>query len=155
VVGLVGDFLYGLLAGVCCGALNFVTRTPPELSYASPAVVALWGTLRAVANAALAVVALWGGFDLMLRRHLGRPGGGAGELLPRLAVGALLANTSLWWGALAVDLNNALCAVAAVANPFPGWERLGAVDRASADGLALVVYAVAGVLLVLQQAARL
>ena len=58
VVGLLGGFLAGLLQPVCCGPLNFVTRTPPELSYANPAVVALWGTLRAAANAALAVVVL-------------------------------------------------------------------------------------------------
>jgi hypothetical protein len=155
VIGLVGGFLYDLLSGVCCGALNFVTRTPPELSYANPAVLGLGDELRRVANAALVVVAMWGGFDLMVRRHLGLPHADVGELVSRLVAGALLANTSPWWGGLAVDLNNALCAVVGLANPFPAWERLSVLDRASADGIALLVYGVAGVLLVLQQAARL
>jgi hypothetical protein len=155
VVGLFGDFLFDLLSPVCCGALNFVTRTPPELSYANPAVEGLWRAVRAVANGALAVVALWGGVNVMLRHHLGEPYDGAAAVFPRLAVGALLANTSLWWAGLAVDLNNDLAALVGLAAPFPGWERLAAFDRASTDGIAFVVYAVVGVLLVLQQAGRL
>jgi hypothetical protein len=155
VVGLFGDFLFDLLSPVCCGALNFVTRTPPELSYANPAVVGLWRSVRTVANGALAVVALWGGVNVMVRHHLGEPYDGAAALFPRLAVGALLANTSLWWAGLAVDLNNDLAALVGLGAPFPAWERLAALDRASTDGIAFVVYAVVGVLLVLQQAGRL
>jgi hypothetical protein len=155
VVGLLGGFLADLLHPVCCGPLNFVTRTPPELSYANPAVVALWGTFRTVANAALALVALWGGLGLMARRPLGDAHLEVSAVLPRLAVGALLANTSLWWTALAVDLNNGLCALVGSSNPFPGWDRLTVLDRASTDGIALLAYGVVGVLLVLQQAGRL
>jgi hypothetical protein len=88
---------------------NFLTRTPPGASYASPAVVGLWGQVRAVANAALALVVLAGAFHLIAGRQLGAPGYEAGELLPRLAVAALLANTSLAWGGLAIEANNALC----------------------------------------------
>jgi hypothetical protein len=155
VVGLLGDFLFDLLSPVCCGALNFVTRTPPELSYANPAVVGLWRAVRTVANGALAVVALWGGVNVMVRHHLGEPYDGAAALFPRLAVGALLANTSLWWAGLALDLNNDLAGLVGLGAPFPGWERLAALDRASTDGIAFVVYAVVGVLFVLQQAGRL
>ena len=91
----------------------------------------------------------------MARRPLGDVHLEASALLPRLAVGALLANTSLWWTALAVDLNNGLCALVGLGNPFPDWNRLTALDQASTDGIAVLVYAVVGVLLVLQQAGRL
>src|SRR3712207_7791891 len=37
----VADFLYVQLSRVCCGPLNFITRTPAELTYASPAVLGL------------------------------------------------------------------------------------------------------------------
>jgi hypothetical protein len=140
VVGLLGGFLLDLLAPVCCGALNFVTRTPPELSYANPAVLALWGTARAAANASLALVALWGGVLLMAHHQLGLPHFGAAALFPRLAVGALLANTSLWWTALAIELNNGLAGLVGLGDPFPDWQRLTALDRASTDGIALLVY---------------
>jgi len=74
----------------CCDSLNFVTRTPPDLSYASPTVLGLWRASRAIANAALALVVLWGGFNVVVRDHLGSPYHAAMELFPRLALGALL-----------------------------------------------------------------
>jgi hypothetical protein len=154
-VGLVADFLYAQLSRVCCGPLNFITRTPAELTYASPAVLGLWGTLRAVANAALAVVALWGALNLVVREHLGGSYQPAADLFPRLALGALLVNTSRWWAGLAIDLNNALCAVVGLANPFPAWDALPAIDRAAVDAVAFLVYVAVGLLLFLQQLGRL
>src|SRR5438552_1261905 len=109
------------IRGVVDSSMNVVSRTPPEQSYANPTVVALWGLMRTVASAALALVALWGGFNLMAREHLGAPYHEALELLPRLALGLLLANTSLWWGSLLIDANNALCAALGDA-VLPGWE---------------------------------
>jgi hypothetical protein len=63
VVGLFGDFLFDLLSPVCCSALNFVTRTPPELSYANPAVVGLWRSVRTVTNGVLAAVGVDAGLE--------------------------------------------------------------------------------------------
>lgn len=154
-VGLVAGFLFDQLSRVCCGPLNFFTRTPAELSYANPAVVGLWEHLRTVANAALAVLALWGGLGIMMRRHLGTPYPGALELFPRLALGAFAANTSRWWAGRVIDINNGLCEVVGLGNPYPVWDSLTQLDRAAVEVIAFFVYVVAGVLLFFQQLARL
>jgi hypothetical protein len=138
----------------CCDSLNFVTRTPPDLSYASPTVLGLWRASRAIANAALALVVLWGGFNIVVRDHLGSPYRAAMELFPRLALGALLANTSLLWGQLAIDANNALCQALGQAS-LPAWDGAAPWDRAAVALLVGLVYLVMGLLLLLQQLARL
>jgi hypothetical protein len=108
-----------------------------------------------VANAALAVIVLWGGFNVIVREHLGTPYHAAMELFPRLALGAVAVNTSLWWSAALIELNNELCAVVGLSNPFPVWDDLTHLDRAAVEGLAVLVYLVFGVLLFLQQLGRL
>lgn len=138
----------------CCDSLNFVTRTPPDLSYASPTVLGLWRTSRAIANAALALVVLWGGFNVVVRDHLGSPYHAAMELFPRVALGALLANTSLLWGQLAIDANDALCQALGQAS-LPAWDGAASWDRAVIGLLVGLVYLVMGLLLLLQQLARL
>lgn len=121
--------LGGLLGGVDQGlsdvldaakGLNFITRTPPELSYRHPDVVRLWGVTRAAADAALALILLVGGYNVMLRHHLGERYDGALELLPRVVVGALLANLSMWWAGAAIDAENALCAAVGAQLPNAG-----------------------------------
>ena len=103
-------------------SLNFITQTPPAGTYESPTVKTLWEAVRTVMNAGLALVALWGGFNLIVREQIGAPYHEAMELVPRLVIGALLANTSLSWAQLAIDVNNALCqGVGEVA--LPAWER--------------------------------
>ncbi|MES4793181.1 MAG: hypothetical protein C4321_09605, partial [Chloroflexota bacterium] len=69
----------------------------------------VYDLFRAIGNAGLVLVALWGGFNLIVREHVGSPYHEAMELVPRLILGALLTNTSLAWGQLTIDLNNALC----------------------------------------------
>ena len=142
------------LGRLCCESLNFITRTPPDLSYASPTVQGLWGVVRAIANAALALVALWAGLNLVVKDHLGAPYHEALEVFPRLVLGALLANTSLWWGRLAIDANNALCAALGQAS-LPAWESADQVDQAVVAVLAALIYLVMGLVLLLQQLARL
>ena len=130
--GLFLSALGGLLSALAQGlddilkvatGFNFLTQTPPDLSYNHPDVRRLSGSLRAAADAALALIAMVGGYNVMVRRAVAARSDGALEFLPRLLVGALLVNTSLWWGSLAIDLNNALCqSIGAVG--FPGWGRI-------------------------------
>src|SRR5438105_4178222 len=73
-----------VVGGVMGSSLNFITQTPPGGSYGSPTVRALWGTVRAIANAGLALVALWGGLNLIVREQIGEPYHAAMELFPRV-----------------------------------------------------------------------
>lgn len=165
--GLLGGLAQGLsdVLGVVQG-FNFLTQTPPGLSYQHPDVRRLWNAMRTATNAALALIALVGGYNVMLRRQLATRSDGALEFLPRLLVGALLANTSMWWTSLAIDLNNALCQGVGAAG-FPGWGRI--VGTALLGGgtamlwtparlllaLAMLLYLVLCLLLAMQMLMRL
>jgi len=71
------------------------------------------------------------------------------EVLPRLIVGALLVNTSMWWTSLAIDANNALCSAIGGAG-FPGWGRIaGDALLAGGAGLAAIVWTPAQLVLVI------
>jgi hypothetical protein len=167
--------LGGLLAGLAAGlqgvldvvqGFNFLGQTPPGLSYQQPDVQRLWAALRTAADAALAVIAMVGGYNVMLKRHLAARYDGVLELLPRLVVGALLANTSIWWTSLAIQLNNALCQGVGAAG-FPGWGRIAgnlALDAGVATSwsparllfvLSLLLYLVLCLLLAVQMLMRL
>jgi hypothetical protein len=150
------DWLTGVLRdGVATlVGLNFITSTPPALSYANPSIAGLWGVSRAIANAGLVLAAAWGALQLIVRGHIGSPYHEAMELFPRLALGALLANTSLWWARLAIDANNALCAGLAQA-ALPAWDNASRQDQPMVAVLATLAYLIAAVALVLQQLARL
>jgi hypothetical protein len=139
-------------------SLDVVSHTSPSVSYANGTVRELWGTSRTIANAALAVVALWGGINLITRPHLGTPHHAAMEFLPRLVVGGLLANTSLWWSTWAIDLNNALCRVFIqhqVAEAFGPLSLPSLGLTQVTDALAAVAYYVAWCLLYLQMLTRI
>jgi hypothetical protein len=150
----VADAFRGTIDRVLRSDLNFVTQTPAAGSYASPTVRALWEVVRGAANAALVLVALAAAYQLMVGEQIGAPYHGATELLPRLALGALLVNTSLGWGRVAIDANNALCGLVGQA-ALPAWERADTATRLFVDVLALVVYLAAGLLLLLQMLMRL
>ena len=148
------EALHGVVGAVLGSSLNFITQTPPAGSYASPTVVALWNVVRGIANAGLVLVALWGGFNLIVREHVGSPYHEAMELVPRLVLGALLANTSLAWGQLAIDVNNALCQAVGQAS-LPAWERADSATQLLVEVLAILIYLVTSLLLLLQQLMRL
>ena len=151
----VAQSLRGLLGSGPGGPLDLLTQTPPAASYANPAVVQLWGLIRAVANAALALVVLWGGYGVMAGRHTGAPYHEAVALLPRLLVGTLLVNTSLWWGQLGIDLGNALCAAVGGAG-LPDWSAAASSPtQALLDVLLVLIYLVLGLLLLIQMLMRL
>ena len=150
----IAEALRGVVGGAMGSSLNFITQTPPAGSYASPTVQTLWGVVRAIANAALVLVALWGGFTLIFHEQIGSPYHKAMELLPRLALGALLANTSLLWGQLAIDLNNALSLAVGQAS-LPAWEQADPAVQVLVDLIAILIYLVTGLLLLLQALMRL
>jgi hypothetical protein len=146
--------LRDLVRGVLGSSLNFITQTPPAGSYGSPTVQTLWNAVRAAANAALALVALWGGFNVISREHLGVPYHDAMELVPRLVLGALLVNTSLWWAQFAIDANNGLCTLVGETS-LPAWEQSDHVSQLLVEVLAIVIYLVTSLLLLLQMLMRL
>ena len=100
--------------------LNFVLSTPPGLSYDSSTVVTFWEATRTIANAALGAVVVWGGLNAMARPYFGSTYHDVMELVPRVLLGAILANTSRDWCRLAIDFNNAFCAAIGDVTP-PGW----------------------------------
>lgn len=135
---------------------NFVSRTPAEHSYRSPSVRALYDSLRAAANAGLGLVALWAGYQVMAggRTHSPASMQSAIEVVPRLALGALLVNTSLWWGQLAIDAANALGSIASPIE-LPGAAAARDIPLVLELVLAGLVYWLVALLLVLQQLMRL
>jgi hypothetical protein len=150
----IADGLHSLVKGVMGSNLNFITRTPPAGSYNSPTVHTLWGVVREIANAALVLVALLAGFNVMVREHLGSPYHEAMEVIPRLILGALLVNTSLSWGQLAIDTNNALCEALGETS-LPAWEHAYTVTQALVNVIATLIYLVTSLLLVIQMLMRL
>jgi hypothetical protein len=143
------------LSRLCCADWKVLEHTAPQLTYAHPAVRSLHATLLRVANLAVAAVVLVGGLGVMVRRHLGEPLPDAAELLPRVLVAVLLANTALLWGGWLIELNNALCRAVALGDPFPRWGERALADRLAMEAIAYAVYLVMGVLLLLQNLARL
>lgn len=151
--GLAGA-LHAVVGAVLASPLNFITQTPPAGSYASPTVRGLWNVTRTIADAALALVAMVGGFNLIGKVHAGAAYHDVIELLPRLALGALLANTSLTWGQLAIDANNALCQAVGQAS-LPEWSNIDVGTQLLVDVIGILIYLVAGLLLLLQMLMRL
>jgi len=146
--------LRGIVDGVLNSSLNFITQTPANGSYGSPTVMTLWGAVRGLTNAALALVVLWGGFNLIVREHVGSPYHEAMELVPRVVLGALLANTSLSWAQLAIDANNGLCQVIGQTS-LPAWDRADSATQTLVDVIATLIYLVTSLLLLLQMLMRL
>ncbi|HEY8745833.1 MAG TPA: hypothetical protein VIU62_22325, partial [Chloroflexota bacterium] len=73
---VLGSFLGALDQGLtdvlnAAQSFNFLTQTPPGLSYAHPDIRRLWDAVRAVTNAALALIAMVGGYNIILHRRLG------------------------------------------------------------------------------------
>ena len=150
----IADGLRSLVNGVMGSSLNFITQTPPAGSYNSRTVHSMWSIVRGIADAALVLVALFAGFNVMARQHLGSPYHDAMEVLPRLILGALLVNTSLSWGQLAIDLNNALC-LAMGHTSLPAWQHANTVTQALVNVIASLIYLVTSLLLLIQMLMRL
>jgi len=114
VMGLLGDLVHngihaaqGLLTDVANSPVNIYTRTPPDLTYAHPAVIEMFGHMRLVALGALGFLIVIAGFTQMAS-----PVMGIDLPLRKLAVRAAFAvtagATALFWSARLIDLVNAL-----------------------------------------------
>jgi hypothetical protein len=147
--------IVGLVDWVMASSGNVISQTPAGLSYDNQAVRDLWGGSRLVANGLLGVVALVGGVNLITRPHIRSPYHTVMELLPRLALGALLINSSLDWGRFTIDLNNTLCQSFGALG-LPAWDMVsGGLMGFVVSLLALLVYLVMGLLLLIQMLTRL
>ncbi|GAC1323467.1 MAG: hypothetical protein NVSMB2_21200 [Chloroflexota bacterium] len=138
------------------GSGNVISQTPPGLSYANDAVVRLSNTVRIAAYSGLALVTAVGGINLILHPHIRAPYHGALELIPRVILSAILIRWSLEWGGLVIDANNALCG-ALGSTSIASWNV--ALDPAGGailvNLIAMGVYALMGLLLLLQMLMRL
>jgi hypothetical protein len=146
-----GDAITGFL-----NQINFVTRTPENLSYNNDLVKQYASAMQLLGDGLLAVVVLVSGYNVMLRPYMGLTASGAAEFLPRLLVGAILVNTASWWCRLAIDANNAACEV------FGGpsiSDLVATIMRVAVDHfsglLMLLVATVMAILLLIQQLMRL
>ena len=134
--------------------VDFVLRSPEALTYGNDLVQQFVGASRALANGLLAVVTTVGGFNVMFRPYLGSSYASALELLPRLLLGTVLVNTAHWWAKLAIDVNNALCAVFG-AGPPPTFADMLGRSMVPTELLIGLIYVVMGLLLAVQQLMRL
>jgi Conjugal transfer protein TrbL len=159
---VVAGFLSGLVTDlgnalvVFVNDINFLTRTPEELSYADQLVSQFASATQVVANSLLAVVVLVNGYNIMLRPYLGATHTSSLEFLPRLLLGGILINTAGWWCRLAIDANNAVCEVfgaPTVADVIATALRV--VGAPIAGVLMVLIVVVMAVLLVVQQLMRL
>jgi hypothetical protein len=149
---IVANFLKDLTSGVTSAvatffeSLNFITRTPKELSYQEDYVVRFEGVMRALSYGLLAVIGMVAGFNLLWRPALGMPVPGATQILPRLVLGAILITTADDWTRLAIDVNNAACDLV-VGETLP--QNLTELAWSSVEPVMLLAFLIRAVLLVL------
>jgi hypothetical protein len=137
---------------------NVVTNTSATWTYQQPTVVALQRAVQTTSNAALALLIFWMGLTVLLRPQLGGASLEVREVIPRLVLGAGLANSAGHWTALAIDLNNAACAQLLAANSGSLADLLGQIpifDHTWLIGLLLVAFLVVWVWLYLKMAGRM
>jgi hypothetical protein len=152
--GIVNDFGDAVVNFV--NQVNFLTRTPENLSYDNDLVKQYATAAQVLADGLLAVLVLVSGYNVMLRPYISATYAGHLEILPRLLLGGILINTAFWWCRLAIDANNAVCGVfgaPSVAGLVATILR-GATDHVSGL-LMLLIATVMAVLLVIQQLMRL
>ncbi|MDQ6672964.1 MAG: hypothetical protein M3069_19865 [Chloroflexota bacterium] len=154
--GLANDFSGAIVAFI--NQVNFLTRTPENLSYNNDLVKQYATATQVLADGLLAVVVLVSGYNVMLRPYLGATYAGALEVLPRLLLGAILINTAAWWGRLAIDVNNAACGVFGAPNIADMVSTMLRVilDPTHISGLLMLLVAtIMAILLLIQQLMRL
>jgi hypothetical protein len=164
VTSILADFLSGLandFGAAIVGFLNqvnFLTRTPENLSYNNDLVRQYATATQVLADGLLAVVVLCSGYNVMLRPYLGATYAGALEVLPRLLLGAILINTAAGWCRLAIDVNNAACGVFGAPNIADTVSTMLRVilDTTHISGLLILLVAtIMTILLLVQQLMRL
>jgi Conjugal transfer protein TrbL len=148
-----GEAIVGFLNQV-----NFLTRTPENLSYSNDLVKQYASATQILANGLLAVVVVITGYNVVLRPYMGATYVGAREVLPRLLLGGILINTAGWWCRLAIDVNNATCGVFGAPNIADMVSTMLRVilDPTHVSGLLMLLVAtIMAILLLIQQLMRL
>jgi hypothetical protein len=152
---LLRSFTEGIRAGMeAIWAANFITQTPPDLTYQNGDIRGLYDSMRGAANSALALVATVGALNSILRPHFGFRYHALSAFVPRLLVGAILVNTAVWWVQFAIDVDNALAASVGNATP-PNWNVLNGAHQGLTDIVLGLVYVIVGLLLLIQILLRL
>ena len=127
-------------------SLNFITRTPQELSYQQDYVVRFEGAMRACPTVCWASSA-WSPASTCCG---GPPSAcrcpAPSQILPRLILGAILITTAHDWTRLAIDVNNAACDLV-VGGTLPST--LTELAWSSMEPMLLLAFLVRAVLLVL------
>jgi hypothetical protein len=137
---------------------NLVTNTSPTWTYQQPTVMALQRAVQMGSNAALGLLIFWLGLNVLLRPQLGGTYTEPHEVIPRLLLGAGLANSAPHWTALAIDVNNAACANLLAVNSGSLGDILSGFpvfDHTWTLGLLLVAFLVVWLWLFLKMAARM
>ena len=143
-----------VFAPITQSSLNLLTRTPLAGTYANATVIGLWSYTRDVASLGFVVVLVISGYSIMMDRATGTPFADALGRLRDAVLGFLLANTSLWRAALAIDLGNSLTSgIGAIS--LPDLAATGFAGSALETILLGIVYLIMGILLILQMLMRL
>lgn len=158
---VVGGFLLDLLMPVPAlirqhldSQFNILTRTCRQHTVDLRQVRDVWAISRGIALAALGLIVTWAGYRVIFR-PLGFGADDAGQLLARVAVGALAAWSSGEWLGLFIDLNNALIAelppadFAALLTQFDGLMPANPLVPGGPDLFRLALLAVLAVALLL------
>jgi hypothetical protein len=150
------DWLLGPDSGLSGNVTDWplVGQTAPDVTYDNPDIKRLQETLRLVAEAGMALVLVWGGLNRVARPYLGSYYHDLREFGPRAVLGLVLVHTAHWWGAVAIDLNNALARAVGNARPA-NWLDLNGAHQVLIALVLTVVQAVMYLLLLLQQMMRL
>jgi hypothetical protein len=136
---------------------NLVTNTSPTWTYQQPTVMALQRAVQMGSNAALGLLIFWLGLNVLLRPQLGGTYTEPHEVIPRLVLGAGLANSAPHWTALAIDVNNTVCANLLAVTSGSLTDLLGrfpVFDHTWTLALLLVAFLVVWLWLFLKMAAR-
>lgn len=90
---------------------TFMSNTPLELTTTNQVVVALWGTVLAIADAFFLLFILIGTIQIMISNSTGSLTLPLSEFVPKIIVTALFMNLSFFFGQDLLIFNNLLCGV--------------------------------------------
>lgn len=91
--------------------IQFMSRTPLELTIQNQVVVSAWGVVLAIANAFFALLVVIGTMQIMLAQSTGTLTIPLNQFVPRMVATTLLMNLSFFFGQSLLIVNNALCDV--------------------------------------------
>ena len=103
------NLLTPLITWLIQNPANFISQTPPALTYQNATVQTVVQLALTVVDAALAVLVIVMGYTVMVGEQWGLSLSRIGDLLPRLALAFLAAHVSLWFIQWFIDFNNMLC----------------------------------------------